>query len=169
MLNSENKSKSYHLYDKPTRTWFDVPADVYKAYSRECNTHRKKMQDHGLCNCPRKNWWLCDMVCMDCEYRNSTSISLDAPQGEDEDTTLMDIIPDGRTLMEDDVADRDLLARLIKRLRNLDPDANAILALWQEDHTISDRAIAKTLGRPQRTFSDQMKRYRTELRKIRGY
>ena len=71
--------------------------------------------------------------------------------------------------MEDVIADRDLLARLIKRLRELDPDADAILALWQEDYTISDRAIAKALGRPQRTFADQMKRIRTELRKVRGY
>ena len=45
----------------------------------------------------------------------------------------------------------------------------AILALWQENDKLSDRAIAKALGRPQRTFADQMKRYRTELRKIRGY
>ena len=34
---------------------------------------------------------------------------------------------------------------------------------------ISILLIAKALGRPQRTFADQMKRYRTELRKIRGY
>ena len=58
---------------------------------------------------------------------------------------------------------------LIKRLRELDPDADAILALWQEDYTMSDRAIAKALGRPQRTFADQTKRIRTELRKVRGY
>ena len=72
-------------------------------------------------------------------------------------------------MLEDDAADRDLLARLIARLRELDPDADAILTLWQENDKISDRAIAKALGRPQRTFADQMKRYRTELRKIRGY
>ena len=71
--------------------------------------------------------------------------------------------------MEDVIADRDLLARLIARLRELDPDADAILTLWQENDKISDRAIAKALGRPQRTFADQMKRYRTELQKIRGY
>ena len=71
--------------------------------------------------------------------------------------------------MEDDAADRDLLTRLIERLWELDPDADAILALWQENDKLSDRAIAKALGRPQRTFADQMKRYRTELRKIRGY
>ena len=169
MQNYENQSKPHRLYDKPTRTGFEVPADVYESYTRECNTHRKKMQDHGLCNCPRKNWWLCDMVCMDCEYRKANTISLDAPQGEDEDTTLMDVIPDGRTLLEDDAADRDLLARLIARLRELDPEADTILALWQENDSISDRAIAKALGRPQRTFADQMKRIRTELRKVRGY
>ena len=63
----------------------------------------------------------------------------------------------------------EIKARLIERLRELDPDADAVLALWQENDKISDRAIAKALGRPQRTFADQMKRYRTELRKIRGY
>ena len=63
----------------------------------------------------------------------------------------------------------EIKARLIERLRELDPDADAILTLWQENDKISDRAIAKALGRPQRTFADQMKRYRTELRKIRGY
>lgn len=109
------------------------------------------------------------MVCMDCEFCKASVISLDAPQGDDEDTTLMDAIPDGRTLLEDDAVDRDLLARLIARLRELDPDADAILTLWQENDKISDRAIAKALSRPQRTFADQMKRYRTELRKIRGY
>ena len=62
-----------------------------------------------------------------------------------------------------------LTARLIERLRELDPDADAILALWQENDKFSDRAIAKALGRPQRTFTDQMKRYRTELRKIHSY
>ncbi len=169
MKNSENQRKPYTIYDKPTCTWFEVPADVYESYIRECNTHRKKKQDHGLCNCPRNKWWLCDMVCMDCEFRKSRTISLDAPQGDDEDITLMDAVPDGRTLLEDDAADRDLLTRLIARLRELDPDADAILALWRENDKISDRAIAKTLGRPQRTFSDQMKRIRTELRKVRGY
>ena len=169
MLRNDNLSQLYRLYDKPTRTWFEVSAEVYRCYTRECNTYRKKMQDHGLCNCPRRNWWLCDMVCMDCEYRTASTIPLDAPQGDDGDTTLMDAIPDGCPLLEDNAVDRDLLARLIKRLRELDPDADSIIALWKENDRISDRAIAKALGRPQRTFADQMKRIRTELRKIRGY
>ena len=39
------------------------------------------------------------MVCMDCEFRKTDAISLDAPQGEDEDNNLMDAIPDGRTVL----------------------------------------------------------------------
>ena len=169
MENHANQSQSRRIYDKNLKEWFDVPADYYEEYNRERTAFRKRMQDHGRCCCPRDKWWLCDMVCMDCEFRKTDAISLDAPQGDDEDTTLMDAIPDGRTLLEDDAVDRDLLARLIERLRELDPDADAILALWQENDKFSDRAIAKALGRPQRTFADQMKRYRTELRKIRGY
>ena len=34
---------------------------------------------------------------------------------------------------------------------------------------LSDRKIAEQLGRKQRTFADQMKKIRTELRKVRGY
>ena len=34
---------------------------------------------------------------------------------------------------------------------------------------LSDRKIAEQLGRKQRTFADQMKKYRTEFRKMRGY
>ena len=64
---------------------------------------------------------------------------------------------------------RDLLDRLFARLRELDPDADTIITMWIDDDNVSDRAIAKALGRPQRTFADQMKKYRTELRRIRGY
>ena len=109
------------------------------------------------------------MFCEDCEYRRAGDLlSLDAPEG-DGSVTLLDQQEADGPRMEDVIANRDLLSRLIKRLRELDPDADTILAMWQEDSTMSDLAIAKALGRPQRTFADQMKRYRTELRKVRGY
>ena len=62
-----------------------------------------------------------------------------------------------------------LLEQLFARLRELDPEADTIIQLWQ-DHPegISDRAIARKLGRPQKTFADQMKKYRTDLRRIAG-
>ena len=55
------------------------------------------------------------------------------------------------------------------RLRELDPDADIIIAMWMDDDKVSDRVIAKALGRPQHTFVSQMRKYRTELRRIRGY
>ena len=91
------------------------------------------------------------------------------PIGEDGEDTLMDMVPSEAPAIESIIADRDLLDRLFARLRELDPDADTIITMWMDDDNVSDRAIAKALGRPQRTFADQMKKYRTELRRIRGY
>lgn len=71
--------------------------------------------------------------------------------------------------MENVIADRLLLDQLFNRLRELDPDADTIIQCWLDDYKISDRTIAEKFGRKQRTFADQMKKIRTELRKIRGY
>ena len=95
--------------------------------------------------------------------------SLDIPIGEDGEDTLLDMVPDETPSIESVVADRDLLDRLFARLRELDPEADTIIAMWRDNDKVSNRAIAEALGRPQRTFADQMKRYRTELRRIRGY
>lgn len=67
--------------------------------------------------------------------------------------------------IENIIADRDLLKRLIARFRELDPDADRIIQMRLNNPKISDRKIAEALGRPQRTFADQMKRYYTELHK----
>ncbi|MFR5252113.1 MAG: hypothetical protein ACLTF5_04755 [Butyricicoccus sp.] len=82
---------------------------------------------------------------------------------------LGDYIPDRSKPMEEVIADRMLLEQLFTRLRELDPEADTIIQLWK-DHPegISDRAIARELGRPQKTFADQMKKYRTDLRRITG-
>ena len=169
MQTKDNQRQSTRIYDRNLKEWFEIPANYYEEYNRERTAFRKRMQDHGRCCCPRDKWWLCDMFCEDCEYRHAGDLlSLDAPEG-DGSVTMLDQQESPGPRMEDVIADRDLLARLIARLRELDPEADAILALWQENDKISDRAIAKALSRPQRTFADQMKRYRTELRKIRGY
>ena len=164
MTNNVNQRQ---IYDKTLKTWIDVPEDFFREYDRERTACRKRMQDHGRCCCPRNKWWLCDTFCEDCEFRRAGDLlSMDAPEG-DGSVNILDQQEASGPRMEDVVADRDLLARMVKRLRELDPEADAILALWQEDCSMSDRAIAKALGRPQHTFADQMKRYRTELRKLR--
>ena len=168
MQNTVNQSKEYRLYSKAARQWFPVTKEQFEKYDRERTAFRKKMQDRGCCNSPRNKWWLCDMICDDCDYRINRMLSLDKPEG-DGSVCLGDIIPDNAPLMEEVEADRDLLDRLIDRLRELDPDADTLLELWQANDKISDRAIARALDCPQRTFADRMKRLRTELRKTRGY
>ncbi len=165
-----NKGKKLNrLYDKGTKQWFDVPADFFEKYDKERDAFRKKMQDHGRCVCPFRKDWLCDMMCDDCEFQRAGDyLSLDAPEG-DGNVSLLDEQEAEGPRMEDVVADRDLLNRLIVRLHEIDPDADQILALWQENDRISDRAMAEALGYKQRTFADKMKRIRTELRKVRGY
>ena len=72
-------------------------------------------------------------------------------------------------LMKKVISDRILLELLFQRLRGIDPDADKIIEYWKDDCSISDREIAKRLGRKQRTFADQMKKIRTELHKVRDY
>ena len=54
-------------------------------------------------------------------------------------------------------------------MSKLRQDADTIIQCWLDDYKISDRAIAEKLGRKQRTFADQMKKIRTELRKVRDH
>ena len=118
--------------------------------------------------CPKYYLWKCDGQCDLCEYHAPDTVSLDEPL-PDGNGTLGDYIPDRSKPMEEVVADRMLLEQLFARLRELDPEADTIIQLWK-DHPegISDRAIARELGRPQKTFADQMKKYRTDLRRITG-
>ena len=166
MHNYANQNREYRLYSKAARQWFPVTREQYEEYDRERTAFRKRMQDRGCCNCPRNKWWLCDMICDDCDYRICSTLSLDKPEG-DGSVCMADIIPDNGPLMEEVQADRDLLNRLIDRLHELDPDADILLEQWRENDKVSDRAIARALGYPQRTFADKMKRIRTEMRKIR--
>ena len=141
------------IYEKTMHRWINVPPEYFKAFDRECSNRLKRQKYRGLCNCPRSKKWLCDTVCEDCEF-NCTLI-LDVPY-----------TPDHGPCVEDIVSDHDLLIRILARFRELSPDASAIIDLWLEDDSLSDRAVARTLGCPQRTFADRMKRYRADLRRF---
>lgn len=169
MKNTAKENQSF-IYIRATGEKVSVTKEVRDEYYREAARVRMREQAHGRCVCPQSKVWACDGDCLTCEYRRSGDLaSLDVPIGEDGEDTLLDMVPSEAPAIESIVADRDLLDRLFARLRELDPDADTIIAMWMDDDNVSDRAIAKTLGRPQRTFADQMKKYRTELRRIRGY
>ena len=158
------KQTKYQLYDKGTRMWFPVTEEQYKAYGQECSALRREMQKQGRCLCPGHKWWVCDMACMDCEYRAEKSLSLDA-QMADGDVCLGDMIPDESSRMEEELANSDLIARLKEYLLEMDSDADTMLEMWMKNDRISDRAMARELGCPQRTFADRVKRIRLELQK----
>ena len=130
---------------------------------------RHKEQDHGRCMCPYRYVWKCDGDCIGCEYHAAgDTLSLDVPN-TDGNGSMYDYLPKNKRPMQEVITDRMLLEALFNRLRQLDPEADTIIQLWKEHpEGISDRAIARALGRPQKTFADQMKKYRTDLRRITG-
>lgn len=168
---SANKNQQQpFIYIRSTGEKVPVTKEVRDAYYGEAARIRMKEQSHGRCVCPQSKVWTCDGDCLTCEYHRTGDLaSLDLPIGENEESTLMDTVPSEAPSIESIIEDRDLLDRLFARLRELDPDANTIISMWQENWKVSDRAIAEALGRPQRTFADQMKRYRTELQRIQGF
>lgn len=162
MQNNDNQ-KTYFIYVRSTAEKVPVTKAQHDSFYKEADRIRHKEQDHGRCMCPYRFIWKCDGDCIGCEYHAAGDItSLDQPL-PDGNGTLGDYIPDRSKPMEEVIADRMLLEQLFARLRELDPEADTIIQLWK-DHPegISDRAIARELGRPQKTFADQMKKYRTD-------
>ena len=145
----------------------EITEALYRALYPEIWATQKREQHHHRCMCTRKYLWKCDANCDLCEYHVAGDmLSLDVPT-EDSNANMYDTIPDSAPTIEDVLSDAMLLEQLIARFRELDPDADRIIELLKNE--LSDRKIAEQLGRPQRTFADQMKKIRTELRKIRGY
>ena len=166
MANKENLSTPF-IYLRSTGEKIPVTKEQHDAFYKEASRIRDKEQNHGRCVCPYRYIWKCDGDCIDCEYhRAGDTLSLDVPT-EDGSNDLYNTVSDTAPTMEDVIADRSLLEQLFAKLRELDPDADLIIELL--GNGLSDRKIAEALGRKQRTFADQMKKYRTELRKIRGY
>lgn len=161
--------KTYFIYLRDIKAKVPVIKEQHDAFYKEASRVRKKEQYHHRCMCPYRFIWKCDGDCLGCEYHAAGDmISLDEPT-TDGNGNMYDYLPDSTPLMENVITGRMLLEKLFSRLRELDPDADRIIQLWKDNPKgISDRKIAKTLGRPQRTFADQMKRIRTELWKIRG-
>ncbi len=168
MQNNDNQ-KTYFIYVRSTGERVPVTKEQHDSFYKEADRIRHKEQDHGRCMCPYRFIWRCDGDCLNCEYHATGDItSLDQPLS-DGNGTLCDYMPDRSKSMEEIISDRMLLEQLFARLHELDPDADTIIQCWLDDYKISDRAIAEKLGRPQRTFADQMKKIRTELRKVRGH
>ena len=165
MAINENQSKNNtrRIYIRSQRRWQEVPEEIYREHTRFHDTYRHRMQDRGLCCCPRNKWWVCDADCLTCEYRNADVIaSLDSPIGEeDDDLILMDTIANDSVAVSELAADRIVLEQLFKRLADLMPEAADIGKLRMQG--LSDEAIAKSIGIPRTTFLSRIKTARKQL------
>lgn len=166
MQNNDNQ-KTYFIYIRSIGKKVPVTKEQHDFFYKEADRIRHQEQDHGKCMCPYRYIWKCDGDCIGCEYHATDDIlSLDVPN-PDGNGSMYDYLPNNSKPMEEVITDRMLLEQLFARLRELDPEADTIIQLWKEHpEGISDRAIAKKLGRPQKTFSNQMKKYRTDLKRL---
>ena len=162
MKNNENSVK--RIYDKQTKTWFEVSPEQYEEFDRWRTNLRKREQYHHRCMCPRSKWWLCNGMCQDCEFHApGDTLSLDMPvSNEDEDeVTLLDTLVDTAPTIESVICDKAELDQLFERLNELMPEAVQIGKLRQDG--LSDEAIAEIIGIKRTTFLSRLKKAKEQL------
>ena len=162
MKTNENNVK--RIYDKQTKTWFEVSPEQYSEFDRWRTNLRKREQYHGRCMCPRNKWWLCDGMCDDCEYHAPGDIlSLDMPTSNDDgdEVTLLDMLEDPAASLEEVICDKAELDQLYERLDQLMPEAVEIGRLRQKG--LTDEAIAKIVGIKRTTFRSRLAKAKAQL------
>ena len=162
MASKDNQSK--RIYDKQTRTWFEVSPEQYKELDRWRTNLRKREQSHKRCMCPRSKWWLCDGMCQDCEFHapgDTLSLDMPATNAEGDEVTLMDTLVDPAPSIEEIICDTAELDQLFARLSELMPEAIEIGRLRQEG--LSDQAIADIIGIKRTTFLSRLKKAKETL------
>ena len=132
---------------------------------KEATRIRKREQYYGRCECPRSKIWSCDGDCLVCPYHRAGNMLSYNAEINDDGETFIDSMADSLSV-EDIVTDAIILGQLMEKFRELCPDADLIVERRLEGR--SDRAIAKELNIPQKTFSDRMARIKKELHKILG-
>lgn len=161
----KNQDLGSFIYYRETGEKVRVNKEQHDAFYMDANRIRNKEMNHGRCVCPDYYVWACDGDCPGCRFRaEGDLLSLDAT--DQDGGSVFDTLPDESRPIDEVVADRDLINRLFDVLRKLDPDADTIIRLWEEHpEGISDREIERAIGRHHKTFVNQMKRYRSILRK----
>lgn len=168
MKNNAKENRPF-VYIRSTGKKILVSKEVCDAYYDESAQIRADEQHYGRCICPSEKTYVCDGDCFDCKYHRVGETKSLSALTNGEDDALANMMFSAGSAMESAVEDRDLLERIIARFRELDPDADAIIAIWQEDGKASERSVAERIGRSPKLFSKQMKQYREEFCRIRGF
>lgn len=165
-MSPKSKSESRKVYLPACDEWVEVEEPVYREYYRPIWSHRKRMQDHGRCGCPKGKLWICDADCGNCSFSLGGDMrSLDFEYQDSEGgvftlaDTLADESPDAQAIIED----RELLDALFRKLDDLDPEGRRICELLLEDK--NEREIASVMGfRSQSSVNHRKKRAFAKLR-----
>ena len=162
MKKDANQSK--RIYDKETKTWFEVTPEQYAEFDRWRTNKRKREQYHGRCMCLRNKWWLCDGMCDDCEFHAAGDVlSLDKPISHEDgdEVSLADALADPSPSIEDVICDKAELDQLFERLNEIMPEAAEIGRLRMSK--LSDEAIAQIIGIRRTTFLSRLKKATEQL------
>lgn len=162
MKKNENSTK--RIYDKQTKTWFEVSPEQYEEFDRWRTCIRKREQYHHRCMCLRSKWWLCDGMCQDCEFHApGDTLSLDMPVDNEngDEVTLLDMLEDPAPFIESVICDKAALEQLFSRLYELMPEAEEIGRLRMEN--LSDEAIADIIGIKRTTFRSRLAKVKAVL------
>lgn len=162
MKKNENNVK--RIYDKQTKTWFEVSPEQYEEFDRWRTNLRKREQYHHRCMCPHSKWWLCDGMCQDCEFHApGDTLSLDMPVSNEngDEVTLLDTLVDPAPTIESIICDKAELDQLFAHLNELMPEAVQIGKLRQDG--LSDEAIAEIIGIKRTTFLSRLKKAKEQL------
>ena len=158
------KVKPFRIYLKSSRQWVDVSEEYYRDHTRYYDAFRKRHQEHGRCICPKAKFWLCDGDCPNCDYRRAgdqLSLGYTVVDGDGDEVTLQDTLPDTSSSIEDVIADKAELDQLFARLSQLMPEAAQIGKLRQEG--LSDAAIADIVGIKRTTFLSRLKKAKEQI------
>lgn len=146
-MSPRRKPESKKVYLPACDEWVDVEDEIYYEYYRPIWAHRKRMQSHGRCACPKGKLWVCDADCGRCSFSvggDARSLDFEYDDGEGGAYTLADTLADESPDVQSIIENRELLDALFRKLDDLDPEGKRICELLLEDK--SEREIAMEMG-----------------------
>lgn len=167
-LNDRNYVVPYPDPDRPYHVvLIPVPYEIWKEITRENDRIRKRMQYHGMCQCPRTQICFCTGDCTSCRYQLTGSLlSLDytySADTNDEAISLYDLLEDeSSSSFPEHIAHKAIVNEIIIYLQQAMPEALQVLALQVFDG-LSERHALEKLDIPRSTYRSRWNAVRDDL------
>ena len=157
-MSSSNKQRYFPVRLKPDDvhdvTLQPVTEEEYFTLYRPIWRKQKQMQKTGQCLCRKKYLWKCDGQCDLCEFSAAgIELSLDKDledHGDHHEAVGAD--------PADIYADQEILRQLLKRLKELCPDALQVGDAMTDGDGLSQRKAIEKLGLNRTTYRSQLEK-----------